>query len=90
MQVDEDRASGRLGVPVCHADDGTLVQPEDVTEALGEACEEGQFVGARVAEDRGEALAFQEFMGDAAYGGHGRSFPVVMCDTLGRPRHEHQ
>ncbi len=90
MQVDEHRTSGCLGVPVGHADDSTFVQSEDVAEPLGKIREEGQFVGARVTEDRGESLAFQKFVGDVAHGGHGRSFPGVMCDTLGRPRHEHQ
>lgn len=75
VRADQRRAARRLRVAVGHAHDRALVQPQDVTEPVGETGEEGQFAGARVAEDGGESLALQELVGDAAHGRHGRPFP---------------
>jgi hypothetical protein len=83
VQVDQHRAAGRLGVTVGHPDDGAFVQAEDVPEVAGQLGEERQLVGAGVAEDRGQATAVQELVGEPANGGHARGPPRAgLAQTL--------
>lgn len=76
MQADERGTAGDAGIPVCHGDDGALVDAEDILgRVLGvhEGCEEGQFGGAGVAEHAVRALAAQDLQqgegGAATHGG---------------------
>ncbi len=72
VEVDERRAPARLRVAVGHPHGDALVQPEHVTEVVGELLEERQLGRAGVAEHRGHPLLAQEVEGGLAHGRHGR------------------
>ncbi len=62
VQVDECRASRRLGVPVGHPDRHRLLQAEHVAEVLRELGQHRQLRGAGVAEHRGHAPLAQQLV----------------------------
>ena len=96
VQVDQGRTPAGLGVPVGHADDRGLLQPEDVPEVVGELGEHGELGGPGVAEDRGHPVGPEHLQrglpdrGSLRHASSRRSWPITaMIAVLRRRRQEY-
>ena len=70
VEADEDRPAGRLRIGVGHRHAGALLQREDVTEVLRELVEEGELVGAGIAEDGRHPERAEDLVGGVMDGWH--------------------
>ena len=60
MKVDEGGPSGRLGETIRHPEHDPFMQSEDIPEIRRKVLQERQFVRARIAEDRRQAVLGEE------------------------------
>lgn len=87
VEADEGGAAGGSGIAVGHGHDRAFVDAEDVLRGVLRLCEcgqEGEFGGARVAEDAVHALVAQDVQdsegGTVTHGGS--SWRELRCDRL--------
>ncbi|MNG11895.1 hypothetical protein D3C84_954660 [compost metagenome] len=70
MQVNESWLPASLRVAVCNAHHTRFLQRQDVSKVLREVLQKRELVRARIAENRVDALASQEFVCGAVYRSH--------------------
>ena len=71
MKVDEGRPSGRLGETIRHSEHNPFMQSEDIPEIRRKVLQERQFVRARIAEDRRQAVLAKKVVGGCVNRFHG-------------------
>src|SRR3954454_16900067 len=85
MKVDESGPPGRLGVAVGHPEHDPFVQPEDIPEVRRKVLQERQFVRARIAEDRRQAVLAKKVVSGRVNGFHD-AIPSIKVEAEPRAR----